>query len=54
MNVHGKIARTGTVGANHLTWNGQIGGRKLGPGIYELTATPAGGKRRSVNFKVVP
>ena len=52
--VHGKIARTGTAGANHFTWNGQVGGRKLAPGIYKLTATPAGGKSRTVSFKLVP
>jgi Big-like domain-containing protein/lactonase family protein with 7-bladed beta-propeller len=54
VDVHGKIARTGTAGANQFSWNGQIGGRKLGPGIYELTATPAGGKPSSVSFKLVP
>lgn len=48
----GSIVQMGTVGTNSFIFNGAIGGRKLGPGNYTLTATPAGGKAATVAFKI--
>jgi hypothetical protein len=41
--VGGKIVRAGDRGNNAFIFNDQIGGRKLGPGTYVLTATPSAG-----------
>ncbi len=49
----GKITQTGTAGANSLRFNGRIGGHLLGPGSYQLTATPRGGTAHGVAFKIV-
>jgi DNA-binding beta-propeller fold protein YncE len=43
LHVPGAITMAGIQGANTSTFNGKIGGKKLGPGTYELIATPAGG-----------
>ena len=41
----GTITRTGTQGPNSFTFDGKIGGRTLGTGSYQLTATaPANGR----------
>jgi hypothetical protein len=49
----GAITLAGKAGANSHTFTGQIGGRKLGPAVYQLTATPAGGTPQTVTFKLV-
>jgi hypothetical protein len=51
--VHGQLVETGNAGANSFSFNGKIGGRKLAPGTYQLTATPTGGNSRSVTFTIV-
>jgi Tol biopolymer transport system component len=40
-------------GANTVKFSGKVGRKALAPGRYRLTATPAGGKGRSVTFAVV-
>jgi hypothetical protein len=32
--------------------DGKIGGQTLGPGGYQLMATPTGGKPQTVTFKI--
>lgn len=53
---HGKIVRRGKAGPNHFTLTGTIGRHKLGPGSYELTATPTAarqaGSPASAKFKL--
>jgi hypothetical protein len=51
--VRGKITLAGAAGADHFTFNGKIGGQSLGPGTYQLIATPTGGKSMNVTFKIV-
>jgi outer membrane protein assembly factor BamB len=55
--VHGRITLLGKVGSNVFTFTGKIGGHKLGPGSYQLTATPTTGGHtgtpQKVAFKVV-
>jgi Lactonase, 7-bladed beta-propeller len=48
--VRGKIVKSGKAGANRFTFNGKIGGHKLGAGKYQLFATPAGGKAKKTKF----
>lgn len=43
----------GQAGANTVRFSGRVGRRALVPGRYRLTATPAGGRGRSVAFVVV-
>jgi hypothetical protein len=50
--VSGKIVKTGKLGANTFTFNGKLGGHKLGPGTYQLTATPTRGKPQTVTFTI--
>jgi hypothetical protein len=50
--VSGQIVKDGAAGANSFRWNGKIGGHKLRPGTYQLTAT-AGGKPRTTRFTIV-
>jgi hypothetical protein len=50
--VHGSITKTGTAGANSFTWNGKIGGHQLGPGTYQLIATPSRGLPHTVKFRI--
>lgn len=38
--VHGTLTVNGHPGVNHFTFKGRMGGRKLTPGLYQLTATP--------------
>jgi hypothetical protein len=37
----GTLTQTGIAGVNSLLFTGRIGGRKLGPGSYRVSATPA-------------
>ena len=53
MTLTGTIAQSGKAGANHFTFNGKIGGHKLGPGNYQLTATPVGGNPQAATFTIV-
>jgi len=39
--VTGKVTQTRPAGANSFTFTGTIGGRQLGPGLYQLIATPS-------------
>ena len=48
--VKGKIVRSGKPGANQFTFNGKLGGHKLGAGKYQLVATPARGKAKKAKF----
>jgi parallel beta helix pectate lyase-like protein len=54
VNVPGKLTFAGQAGANRSTFNGKIGGHQLGPGAYQLIATPAGGSSSTVTFKIAP
>jgi hypothetical protein len=49
----GRIIRTSTAGGNTFTFDGTIGGHRLGPGIYALTAKPNQGAARRVTFTLV-
>jgi hypothetical protein len=40
-------------GSNTIAFSGKLGRKALAPGRYRLTATPAGGKARTVTFVVV-
>ena len=51
--IHGQIKKTGKAGVNGFTFNGVIGGHKLGPGSYQLIATPSGGTPRKTTFRIV-
>ena len=51
--VSGEITKTGGAGSNSFTFNGRIGGRKLGRGSYQLTATPSSGGSKQVTFRIV-
>jgi 6-phosphogluconolactonase (cycloisomerase 2 family) len=54
VNLRGKIVQTGKAGTSQFSFNGKIGGHQLGPGSYELIATPTGGRPKKVTFKIVP
>ncbi len=51
--VHGQLVKTGHAGASSFTFDGRIGGHKLAPGTYQLTATPTGGKSQTITFTIV-
>ncbi len=50
--VRGSLATNGAQGSNSFGFNGRIGGHKLAPGTYQLTATTAGGNAQTVTFQV--
>jgi hypothetical protein len=52
VSVPGKIVQSGKAGPNHVTFSGRIGGHKLGPGTYELTASPSGGRSTETSFTI--
>jgi hypothetical protein len=54
VNAPGKLTLAGQAGANQSAFNGKIGGHQLGPGAYQLIATPAGGSSSTVTFKITP
>jgi hypothetical protein len=54
VNVPGTLTLAGQAGANQSAFNGKIGGHQLGPGAYQLIATPAGGSSSQVTFKIAP
>jgi hypothetical protein len=52
--VRGSFTHDGAAGANSLRFSGRVGGRRLSPGRYRLTATPAGGGRAATaSFRIV-
>jgi hypothetical protein len=54
----GTLKQPGVAGANDFVFTGRIGGRLLGPGSYQLTASPSsssgGGATTSVSFHLSP
>jgi hypothetical protein len=54
VNVPGTLTLTGQAGANKFAFNGKIGGHQLGPGAYQLIATPTGGSSSMIRFKITP
>ena len=54
----GAITRNSGAGSTSFTFNGRIGARRLGPGTYHLTATPAAsgntGHQQRVTFQIAP
>jgi hypothetical protein len=57
VDVQGTIVRNANPGSNTLEFNGRIGGRLLGVGRYELTATPSAhghpGTSETVTFTIM-
>jgi hypothetical protein len=53
INLRGQIVMSRNAGANLFTFHGRIGGHSLGPGTYQLIATPASGQPRKVTFKLM-
>ena len=55
--LQGSITLAGKTGANAFVFAGRIGGRTLGPGSYQLTASPTAnghtGTPQTVTFKIV-
>jgi hypothetical protein len=51
--IKGVAVTNGKAGANTLRFKGRIGSRKLKPGAYRLTLTPAGGRPAGVRFKIL-
>ena len=54
--VPGTITIRAAVGMDKFTFRGRIGGRRLGPGVYRLTATPQAngrvGTAKTIAFKI--
>ncbi len=50
--VRGTLTKSGTQGANSFTFHGRPRGRELGPGTYQLTATPSFGSPRTLTFRI--
>jgi DNA-binding SARP family transcriptional activator len=50
INVRGRITRSSAAGTHQFIFSGRIGGQPLGPGTYQLVATPSGGKQKTVTF----
>jgi hypothetical protein len=42
----------GVAGSNSFRFSGRVGGKRLAPGKYRLTATPADGVPRLASFKI--
>jgi len=53
VNVPGQVTLSGNAGINQFTFTGKIGRHELGPGTYELIATPNGGNARSTSLKIL-
>jgi hypothetical protein len=51
--VRGTTARSLAKGTSTLRFSARVGGHALTPGSYALRATPARGKARSANFRIV-
>jgi hypothetical protein len=58
VSLHGSITLTGHTGPNSFTFNGKLGGHTLGPGSYQLTATPTAngqaGTPQTTTLKILP
>jgi hypothetical protein len=50
--VRGSLTNNGAPGSDSFTWGGQIGGRRLVPGAYQLIATPSFGSAQTVAFQI--
>jgi hypothetical protein len=53
VNSQGQIALAGKPGANKFTFTGKVGGHSLGPGTYQLIATPTAGSSQTVTFTIL-
>jgi len=51
--VAGTTAKSLAKGTSTLRFSARVGGHALKPGSYALRATPARGKTRSTNFRIV-
>ena len=51
--IKGVAVTSGKAGANALRFKGRIGSKKLKPGAYRLTLTPAGGQPAAVRFTIL-
>jgi hypothetical protein len=51
--LKGSFKHVSGAGLNQMHFNARLSKRRLSPGRYRLTATPAGGRGVSVGFKVV-
>lgn len=49
----GRTTVNAVQGTNRVRFSGKVGRRRLGPGRYRLTATPQGGKSRSLTFTIL-
>jgi YVTN family beta-propeller protein len=50
--VSGKITKSAHAGSNSFTFDGKIGGRKLGRGSYQLSAAAGQGNTQKANFRI--
>jgi hypothetical protein len=50
--VHGTITTSGSTSSDSFTFTGKIGGHKLAPGTYQLTATVTDGTSQTTNFTI--
>jgi hypothetical protein len=50
--IRGGLTESGTPGSDRFTFDGRIGGHKLGPGSYRLIATPSFGTAQTVAFRI--
>jgi hypothetical protein len=50
--VHGSITTSAKAGSDSFTFTGKVGGHKLAPGTYQLTATPTGGTSQTTKFTI--
>lgn len=46
----GRLVESGKAGANTFLFAGKVGGHLLGPGTYQVTATPVGGKPKKTKL----
>lgn len=50
--VPGRIVHPSGAGANKIVFAGRIGKKRIGPGVYQLILSPAGGKPEAVTFTI--
>jgi hypothetical protein len=50
--LHGQISHISAAGQNSFVFNGRIGNHTLGPGFFQLIASPAGGPPRTTVFTI--
>lgn len=51
--ISGSLLQSAAAGYNSDVFNGKLGGRPLGSGTFQLTATPAGGEPQTANFTIL-